>query len=123
MLSKISVFSLPFRASGLAAVILTGGLNSPLFAQAAAGNSAPVQARPVQTSQAQPAPGTQSYDPTRPEIQPNLSLDHDPILSPDPEDNLAINPAAPVTNERAGALKKGENGVYTLHQDVDEVLL
>jgi VWFA-related protein len=52
-----------------------------------------------------------------------LSLDHDPILSPDPEDNMAINPAAPVPTERAGALKKGQNGVYTLHEDVDEVLL
>jgi Ca-activated chloride channel family protein len=65
----------------------------------------------------------QQYDPTRPEAQPNLTLDHDPILSPDPDDNVAINPAAPVPNERAGALKKGQNGVYTLHQDVDEVLL
>jgi VWFA-related protein len=63
------------------------------------------------------------FDPTRPEAQPDLSLDHDPILSPDAEDNVAINPAAPVPNERAGALKKGQNGVYTLHEDVDEVLL
>jgi Ca-activated chloride channel family protein len=65
----------------------------------------------------------QAYDPTRPEAQQDLSLDHDPILSPDPEDNMAINPAAPVPNEQAGALKKGQNGVYTLHEDVDEVLL
>jgi VWFA-related protein len=65
----------------------------------------------------------QAFDPTRPEAQPDLSLDHDPILSPDPEDNMAINPAAPVPTERAGALKKGQNGVYTLHEDVDEVLL
>lgn len=36
---------------------------------------------------------------------------------------MAINPAAPVPTERAGALKKGQNGVYTLHEDVDEVLL
>ena len=36
---------------------------------------------------------------------------------------MAINPAAPVPNERAGALQKGQNGVYTLHEDVDEVLL
>jgi VWFA-related protein len=69
-----------------------------------------------------PAPATE-YDPTRPEAQPDLTLDHDPILSPDADDNVAINPAAPVANERAGALKKGQNGVYTLHEDVDEVLL
>jgi VWFA-related protein len=36
---------------------------------------------------------------------------------------MAINPNAPVTNARAGELKKGQNGVYTLHEDVDEVLL
>ena len=36
---------------------------------------------------------------------------------------MAINPAAPVPNERPGALTKGQNGVYTLHEDVDEVLL
>ena len=65
----------------------------------------------------------QAFDPTRPEAQPDLSLDHDPILSPDPEDNMAINPNAPVPAERAGALKKGQNGIYTLHEDVDEVLL
>ncbi len=76
-------------------------------------------------TQAAPTPSGQGYDPTRPEIQPDLSLDHDPILSPDPEDNMAINPNAPVTNTntRAGELKKGQNGVYTLHEDVDEVLL
>jgi VWFA-related protein len=36
---------------------------------------------------------------------------------------MAINPNAPAPTERAGALKKGQNGVYTLHEDVDEVLL
>lgn len=85
------------------------------------------QAQPAARPQSQAAPTgpAQAYDPTRPEIQPDLSLDHDPILSPDPEDNMAINPNAPVTNTntRAGELKKGQNGVYTLHEDVDEVLL
>jgi VWFA-related protein len=98
------------------------------FAQtpAAVGGQTP----PGPRSQTSPAPAASSqggqaqpYDPTRPEAQPNLSLDHDPILSPDPDDNVAINPAAPVPNERPGALKKGQNGVYTLHEDVDEVLL
>ena len=78
------------------------------------------QAQPTSSSQAQP---TVQFNPTRAEIQPDLSLDHDPILSPDPGDNMAINPAAPVPNERPGALQKGQNGIYTLHQDVDEVLL
>jgi len=100
----------------------------PLFAQQTqpAGQTQPasrpqVPAVPRPPAQS-PAP-PQAFDPTRPEAQPDLSLDHDPILSPDPEDNMAINPNAPAPTEQAGALKKGQNGVYTLHEDVDEVLL
>ena len=110
--------------SALAAFAL---LALPLGAQQ--GTSAPqTQSATRPGSPAAPrAPGSsvQGYDPTRPEIQPDLSLDHDPILSPDPEDNTAINPNAPVNtaNQRPGELKKGQNGVYTLHEDVDEVLL
>ncbi len=88
-------------------------------AQSAARPQTPAATR----AQAQGPALPQAFDPTRPEAQPDLSLDHDPILSPDPEDNMAINPAAPAPTERAGALKKGQNGVYTLHEDVDEVLL
>lgn len=107
----------------LAILGVPGIMVLPLIAQqsAPAPQSSP-GARP-QAQSASPPSSTQAYDPTRPEAQPDLSLDHDPILSPDPEDNMAINPAAPVQNERAGALKKGENGVYTLHEDVDEVLM
>jgi VWFA-related protein len=111
----------------LAAVLaLSAGPLSVAQAPAASGGAQPGSRSQTKTAPAAPPQGgiqTQQYDPTRPEAQPNLSLDHDPILSPDPDDNLAINPAAPVPNESAGALKKGQNGVYTLHQDVDEVLL
>jgi VWFA-related protein len=112
----------------LAALLaLSAGALSVAQAPASGGGQAAPGAR-SQTTPAQAAPPqggaqVQQYDPTRPEAQPNLGLDHDPILSPDPDDNLAINPAAPVPNESPGALKKGQNGVYTLHQDVDEVLL
>lgn len=110
------------RPVALAILTVPGIVALPVRAQqsspAVPGSSA---TRPQ--AQASPSQSAQAYDPTRPEAQPDLSLDHDPILSPDPEDNMAINPAAPVGNERAGALKKGENGVYTLHEDVDEVLL
>jgi VWFA-related protein len=114
MLSTVSPISRALRSSPLAALILLGGLGSRSLAQ-----TPPPRA---QTQTVNPAQA-QTFDPTRPETQPDLSLDHDPILSPDPEDNVAINPAAPVPNERPGALTKGQNGVYTLHQDVDEVLL
>ena len=110
MLSTGHSLSCTVRAASLAVAILFCGNGLESFSQAPASPAA--------------APGSQTvYDPTRPELQPDLSLDHDPILSPDAEDNTAINPAAPSTGERAGALKKGQNGVYTLHEDVDEVLL
>jgi Ca-activated chloride channel homolog len=112
----------------VAVLLCLGATRMPLCAQQ---SSPPVQTKPSARPPAQPAPRVQSqgpavpqgFDPTRPEAQPDLSLDHDPILSPDPEDNMAINPAAPAPTEQAGALKKGQNGVYTLHEDVDEVLL
>ena len=116
-----------FRALRPAALALFMGvpLSLPIVAQQ---SSPPVQNQRTAGTQAtrpqaQGPALPQAFDPTRPEAQPDLSLDHDPILSPDPEDNMAINPAAPVPTERAGALKKGQNGVYTLHEDVDEVLL
>src|SRR3954470_16739650 len=108
----------------LATVLLWAGFHA--FAQQPGAQSqppAPPQTQPATHAQAQGPALPQAFDPTRPEAQPDLSLDHDPILSPDPEDNMAINPNAPVPTERAGALKKGQNGVYTLHEDVDEVLL
>lgn len=61
-------------------------------------------------------------DPRRPEVQPNLSVDRDPIPSPDPDvsESLTNVPNLPA---RPGEIQKGENGVYTLHENVDEVLL
>lgn len=63
-----------------------------------------------------------SQDPRRPEIQPNLSMDRDPVPSPDIE---VPEPPALASNApaRPGELQKGQNGVYTLHENVDEVLL
>ena len=121
MSSKMLCVFRALRSVSLATLIVAWGMTAPLAAQKAApATQAQTAARP----QTQVAAGSaQVYDPTRPEIQPDLSLDHDPILSPDPEDNMAINPAAPATFGRPGELKKGQNGVYTLHEDVDEVLL
>jgi VWFA-related protein len=95
------------------AVVLLSGNGSPLLSQT----------QPAPRTQTQTAAPSPTFDPTRPEIQPDLRLDRDPVLSPDPEDNLTINPEAPAPNERPGELKRGANGIYTLHQDVDEVLL
>lgn len=83
---------------------------SPAFAQTQ-------QQRPSATSAAQ-------YNPTKPETQPNLSQDRDPVLSPDAADNLpvVITPPATVSGP-AGQIQKGKGGVYTLRENVDEVLL
>ncbi|HEY1902290.1 MAG TPA: VWA domain-containing protein [Terracidiphilus sp.] len=63
-------------------------------------------------------------DPTHPEVQPRLDVDHDPIPSPDVEDNTPASTAAPSsTPARPGEIQKNQNGIYTMHEDVDEVLL
>jgi Ca-activated chloride channel homolog len=93
-------------------------------ALSAIGQTAP-SAAPQRPSVAprQTAPAVQN-DPRRPEIQPNLSVDRDPIPSPDPEPVAeAPNPNAPNAPANAGEIQKGQNGVYTLHENVDEVLL
>jgi len=100
-----------------------------------------------------PAPQAQAgnpvaiNDPTRPEIQPPLDIDRDPIASPDlnvPPPAAAIQPAAPAApnamngtsnspsnpaggnpnkGNQASGIEKQQNGMYILHADVDEVLL
>src|SRR5579863_4473579 len=87
---------------------------------------------PVMGAQASPqlsAPGSQAAtapliptDPRRPEIQPSLSVDRDPVPSPDIEMPAPAASAAAVP-ARGSELQKGKDGIYTLHQDVDEVLL
>jgi len=71
-----------------------------------------------QTQPAQP-----NQDPTRPEIQPRLDIDHDPIVSPDVEEAAPPVAAGPTAPAKPGELSKKSEGVYTMHQDVDEVLL
>jgi Ca-activated chloride channel homolog len=62
-------------------------------------------------------------DPTRPEVQPRLDVDRDPIPSPDPDQITTANSPAPSGPARPGEVQKGQGGIYTLHADVDEVLL
>src|SRR5580698_6067271 len=74
--------------------------------------------------QLQTAPSTPMRDPTHAEIQPRLDVDHDPIPSPDAEDNAPVNTALPpATPAKPGEIQKRQDGIYTMHQDVDEVLL
>jgi Ca-activated chloride channel family protein len=76
---------------------------------------------------AQPPSGAQTpaatnplpnVDYTRPEIEPSLDVDRDPVPSPDAADNAPANASNVVT-----AKQESGNTVYTLHENVDEVLL
>lgn len=82
------------------------------------------QAPATAPAQAQQSMPPQMSDPLRPETQPSLDTDHDPIPSPDIVAPTPPTPAA-ASNVPAGKneIQKGANGVYTLHEDVDEVLL
>ncbi|MBA2677591.1 MAG: VWA domain-containing protein [Ktedonobacteraceae bacterium] len=73
--------------------------------------------------QKQPAAPASSYDPTQPEVQPSLNADRDPVLSPDSEDNAPVGSALPAGTGAAGEVQKGQGGIYTLHEDVNEVVL
>lgn len=66
----------------------------------------------------------QISDPTKPEIQPRLDVDRDPIPSPDREEVPATTNASSTANAaKVGDVQKAKNGMYTLHTNVDEVLL
>ncbi|MGA2219260.1 MAG: VWA domain-containing protein [Terracidiphilus sp.] len=62
-------------------------------------------------------------DPTHPEVQPRLDADRDPIPSPDMQENQQVTTASTVVPTRPGEIQKLKDGIYTMHQDVDEVLL
>ena len=101
--------------------LLIGGATALAAAQTAAPAAAPPQAG---AQQPRPAAAPAEVDPRRPEPQPNLAVDRDPIPSPDPEPVAeTANGNAPNTPAKAGEIQKGQNGVYTLHENVDEVLL
>ncbi|MGA2906981.1 MAG: VWA domain-containing protein [Terracidiphilus sp.] len=98
----------------------------------------------VISPQAQSGNPAAKNDPTRPETQPPLDTDRDPIPSPDIDvspTTTALPPAAsvPATSiaasrtgnstanqsapNQATGIEKQQNGVYVLHANVDEVLL
>jgi Ca-activated chloride channel homolog len=108
MFSKELSKSPTLRRTSLAAIILLGCSGSYSLCQ---------------VQNAQPQTATPAHDPTRPEIQPRLDVDHDPIPSPDAEENTPLSTTSPAVAGHAGDIQKGQNGIYTMHQDVDEVLL
>jgi VWFA-related protein len=109
----ISLRSRPFQLILPVALILLCSGGSSLLAQQQS-------AAPTQRTTATTTP-----DPTQPEAQPSLSVDRDPVFSPDAADNATASPgmAESTTNQSNGGVLKSQGGVYTLHRDVDEVLL
>jgi len=64
-----------------------------------------------------------AYDPTKPEVQPSLTVDRDPVLSPDMEVKAPVTPGTSTVATQGGEIQKGTSGVYTLREDVNEVVL
>ncbi|MGB6304637.1 MAG: VWA domain-containing protein [Acidobacteriaceae bacterium] len=63
-------------------------------------------------------------DPTKPEVQPSLTVDRDPVISPDIEVKAPVTPETPAAAAaQPGQIQKGKSGVYTLREDVNEVVL
>jgi len=123
-----------FALSGLAGTVLSGMV---LYAQAAV---YPAAQTPSTNPAGAGAPAMN--DPTRPEVQPPLDVDRDPIPSPDieaPSSNTAAQPGEPnapganrsanlpkngnQSSNQASGIEKQQNGMYILHANVDEVLL
>jgi Mg-chelatase subunit ChlD len=56
------------------------------------------------------------------EAQLSLDVDRDPIPSPDAEEVAPSTAASPLSPAKSGEVQKREDGIYTMHKDVDEVL-
>jgi Ca-activated chloride channel homolog len=111
MIAKDSSFARPLSAAAVAILFVCSG--SPLVGQ--------VQTAP--STQAQTTSRSVIQDPKKPEAQRRLDLDHDPIPSPDPDETAPSSATAPSGPARPGEIQKRQDGMYTMHQDVDEVLL
>jgi VWFA-related protein len=109
---KLALTSQSIRLTPLVAFALFCCYGDQLFSQ-----------NNVASEQKQTSASQSGSDPTRPEIQPRLDVDRDPIPSPDPDENTSANTATPSSPARSGDVQKGQGGMYTLHANVDEVLL
>ncbi|HEY5254208.1 MAG TPA: VWA domain-containing protein, partial [Acidobacteriaceae bacterium] len=87
--------------------------------QIPAGTQPAASASPV----AQQTTPVTAYDPTKPEVQPSLTEDRDPVLTPDVEVKAPATPETPAAAAKSGEIQKGKTGVYTLREDVNEVVL
>lgn len=130
MISKAFMITRTLCVTSVAALVVLSG--PPLRCQTRVWPSP----QPQQSlAQAQPTPpgatrdsiqdqgALQGHDPTRPEVQRRLDVDRDPIPSPDVEESSPSLATAPLGVARPGEIQKRQDGIYTMHEDVDEVLL
>lgn len=80
-------------------------------------------AQTASTPPTHPIANQTANDPTRPELQPRLDVDRDPFESPDPEETTPEPTRANAAPKSAADIEKDKKGMYTLHANVDEVLL
>jgi len=80
------------------------------------------QTQPAQGSHKLQAPMA-ATDPTQREAQPDLTVDRDPVLSPDPADNTPVTAQTFEGPGKNGLLEKDKSGIFTLREEVNEVLL
>src|SRR5580692_1072368 len=78
-------------------------------------------AAPVNSAQQAAPPAQQA--PSAPEQQPSLTVDRDPIVSPDAADNQPVSPSNPNAPKPGSTLEHGQKGGFTFRRDVDEVVL
>ncbi len=89
--------------------------------QIPAGTQSATNPTPVAMTQNPPILST--FDPTKPEVQPSLDVDRDPVLSPDVEPKIPSPGASTASTGQAGEIQKGKGGIYTLRENVNEVVL
>lgn len=98
-----------------------GWAQSDAQPQLQAQNEAP--ARPANGQESIPVQRTVLQNPTEPETQPSLKVDRDPVLSPDIEDDQPVSPTMPLSAKRANQIQQLRGGMFTMKQNVDEVVL
>jgi len=113
MLLKWFTGSYAFRNIALMVLFLPGFGGGLLFCQAL----------PAPSTQAQTTVRVAMHDPTLPEVQPRLDIDRDPVPSPDSESVRSMSETSPLVPAGPDEIQKVRDGSYTMHKDVDEVLL
>ncbi len=122
---RLLAFSdIALRLRGMTRLIATSGMAlAGLVLLGFSARSLLCQVLPAASTQAQPTMHVPMRDPTLPEVQQRLDTDHDPIVSPDSEVIAPVSLTSPLSPAGPGAIQKRQDGSYTMHKDVDEVLL